>query len=211
MREINRQLGDHDDYNPVSLFRNYSEEELTEEYNRMRRNLNRNINRIEKSGEFEDAQVISAREDFAPASRYSKQELAMKLSELENVLSANTSTLTGLREQRAKVIDTLKDRGYDSVNKANFRDFVKFMESTRTLALSLLRYRYTRAGVPTGEDRNVRLELFSAAQSKGISINSITKDFKFYLNHLDEIKKLPDRPKGRKLGIKSIKKMLKIK
>lgn len=210
MREINRNLGDHDDYNPISLFRNYSEDELIDEYNRMRRNLNRNVNRIEKSGEFEDAQVIRSREDFAPASRYSKQELAMKLSELENVLSANTSTLTGLREQRASVIDTLKDRGYENINKSNFSDYVKFMESTRSLALSILRYRYTSAGVPTGEDRNTRLELFNAAQAKGITTNSLIKDFRFYVEHLDEIKALPDRPKGRKLGIKSIKKMLKI-
>ena len=169
-----------------------------------------NIKRIEKSGEFEDAQVIRSREDFAPASRYSKQELAMKLSELENVLSANTSTLTGLREQRASVIDTLKDRGYENINKSNFSDYVKFMESTRSLALSILRYRYTSAGVPTGEDRNTRLELFNAAQAKGITTNSLIKDFRFYVEHLDEIKALPDRPKGRKLGIKSIKKMLKV-
>jgi len=209
MREIRRDLGNHDDYNPLNLSRNYDISQLRAEYSRMRDNLRRNVGRIEKSGEFPTAQVLKEYENFAPAGKYDHLQLAMKLSELESVLSANTSTLTGLKEQRKEVISTLQDRGFTNINKSNFTDYIKFMDSTRVLALSVMRYSYNRYGQAVGADRNKRLELFNLGQAKGITTNSLIKDFRFYMKHIDEIEKLPDRKKGRKLGIKAIKNRLK--
>lgn len=209
MREIKRNLGNHDDYKPVTLSRNYSEDDLCVEYRRMRENLRKNIERIKKSGQFPEAQVTKIYESFGAAGRYDKYQLAMKLSSLESVLSANTSTLTGLKEQREKTIETLHDRGFSNVNISNYRDYVRFLDSTRTLALSILRYSYDKHGVAEGADKNKRLQLFNIAQAKGITTNSLIRDFKFYMSHLDEIKSLPDREGGRKIGIKSVRKMLK--
>lgn len=209
MRNINRKLGEHDDYNPVLLSRNYSYDELKTEYKRMRDNLRKNVERIKKSADFFDAQVVETYNQFEAPLNYDKLQLAMKLSNLENVLSANTATLTGLREQRESVIKTLNDRGYTEINKGNFREFTAFMNATRSLAISILRYSYDNTGNALGEDRNKRLEMFGLAQRKGITNNTLIKDFKFFSDHLDEIKKLPDRNKGRKLGIKSLRKMLK--
>ena len=209
MREIKRNLGNHDDYNPVTLSRNYTEEELRAEYKRMRENLRKGVERIKKSGEFPDAQIIKAYDSFAAAGRYDKYQLAMKLSNLESVLSANTSTLTGLKRQRADTIETLHDRGFTNITRANYRDYTRFLDSTRSLALSILRYSYNKRGLVEGADKNKRLQLFNIAQSKGITTNSLIKDFKFYMAHLDEIKSLPDRKSGRKIGIKSVRNMLK--
>lgn len=208
MREIKRNLGEHDDYNPLNLSRNYSEDELKKEYNRMRENLRKGVERIKKSGEFPDALILREAENFGAAGKYDKFQLAMKLSELESVLSANTATLTGLKEQRREVISTLQDRGFTNINKSNFADYIKFMSSTRALTLSIMRYSYNRFGQAQGVDRNKRLELFNLGQAKGITTNSLIKDFKFYISHMDEIRQLPDRKTGKKLGIKSIKKML---
>ena len=209
MREIRRDLGNHDDYNPLNLSRNYDISQLRAEYSRMRDNLRRNVGRIEKSGEFPTVQVLKEYSNFGPAGKYDQLQLAMKLSELESVLSANTSTLTGLKEQRKEVISTLQDRGFTNINKSNFTDYIKFMDSTRVLALSIMRYSYNRYGQAVGADRNKRLELFNLGQAKRITTNSLIKDFRFYMSHLDEIEKLPDRKKGRKLGIKAIKNRLK--
>ena len=209
MRDIARNLGSHDDYSPIALLRYNTRQQLEEEYRRMRKNLKRNVQRIEKSGEFDGAAVTKRVDDFGPPSGYDDRELALRLSDLEGVLSANTSTLTGLREQRAEAIETLNDRGFTEINKANYPDFVKFMDATRALTLSILRYRYNQYGKAEGEDRNKRLEVFSLAQKKGFTTNALIKDFKYFLEHMDEIKQLPDHKTGRKLGVKTIRKRLK--
>lgn len=210
MRDFRHALGDPETYTPTSLVEMYSPEAVQKEYARMRKNLMRNIDRIKASGEFPDVDIVRSIKQFEPATAYKGDPLkmAMKLSQLEKVMSANTSTLTGLKEQRSDVIETLQDRGYRNINKGNYGDFVRFMESTRSIALTILRYRYDKFGRPEGEDRNKRLELFNAAQQKGISMNAITKDFDYFVKHIDEIKKLPDRHTKRKLGTKAIRNLL---
>ena len=208
-RDLRRDLGGRDAYTPTSLMMNYSEDQVREEYRRIREMLRRNVRTIEKSGEFPDAQIVRAyQSQFPTASSLSGKQVALKLSQLETVMTASTSTLTGLRKSRNDTIETFQDRGYTEINASNFSDFTRFMEATRSLAISILRYSYTKAGLATGEDRNKRLEMFQVAKQKGISINSLIRDFRFYSGHLDELKQLPDRPKGRALGIKSIRKML---
>lgn len=209
MRNIKRNFGEHEDYSPIALARYHTEEELQAEYKRMRENLRKNIGRIRKSGEFEDAQILKTYSEFETPRNYTKEQLARKLSRLEGLLSANTATLTGLREQRREVIETLQDRGYKAINKENFADFTRFMDSTRALALSVLRYKYSSFGTAQGEDRNKRLELFNAAQRKGITTNALISDFTFFVKHVDEIKQLPDRPHGRKMGARTVRKLIK--
>ena len=210
MREFKHNLGDPETYSPTSLVSNYSPEAVQHEYARMRKNLMRNIDRIKASGEFPEADVLRSIKQFEPATAYKgdPMKMAMKLSQLEKVISSNTSTLSGLKEQRKDVIETLQDRGYKGINKSNYGDFVKYMESTRSIALTILRYRYDKFGRPEGEDRNKRLELFNAAQQKSISMNAIIKDFDYFVNHIDEIKQLPDRRTKRKLGTRAIKHIL---
>ena len=208
-RDLRRDLGGRDAYTPTSLMIDYTENQVREEYRRMREQLRRNVRSIEKSEEFPDAQIVRAFKDqFPTASTLSGKEVALKLSQLETVMTASTSTLTGLRKSRNETIETFQDRGYTEINAHNFNDFTRFMEATRSLALGILRYSYSKQGLAVGQDRNKRLDMFQLAKQKGISINSLIKDFKFYSGHLDEIKQLPDRSKGRLLGIKSIRKML---
>ena len=208
-RDLRRDLGGRDAYTPTSLMLDHTETEVRNEYKRMREMMRRNVRDIEASGEFPDAQVVRAYETQFPAqSQLSAKEVALKLSQLETVMSSANSTLSGLKRSRRDIIETFQDRGYSEINQENFGDFTKFMGATRSLALSILRYKYTKEGNAVGEDRNKRLEMFQTAQKKGISINSLIRDFRFYSSHLDEIKQLPDRQSGRKLGIKSIRKML---
>ena len=211
MRNIKLKLGSGtlDSYNPVSLGKNYTTDELKAEYTRLRENMRKTVDRIAKSGEFPDAAIVDAYKWFAPASQYDHKGLAMQLSRISGVMSANTATITGLREQRNRVLDTLQSRGYTGITKKNFGAFTNFMESTRALALSILAYRYTRRGKAAGADRNKRLELFETAQRIGITEKSLIKDFKFYVQHLDQLKQLPDHSGGRLLGIKSIRARLK--
>lgn len=200
--------GGRSDYTPYVLERDFTEEQLREEYRRMRRNLQDRVRRIERSGEFPDSATSRALSRFDAPGSLTKAQLAMQLSDIEQVLSRQTSSLSGLRRERTEMIETFHDRGYKNINKSNINDFTRFMESTRTLTLSILRYRYER-GRAAGEDRNKRLELFNTAMAKGISPNALIRDFRFFVQHVDELKQLPDRKSGRKLGTKSIRRILK--
>lgn len=209
MRKIKRNLGEHEDYSPLKLAREHDRDELIKEYNRMREALRKNVQRIRQSGEFPDASIIKTYQDSLPASALNDNQLALSLSRIEMAMSADLASLAGLRRQQEQTIETLQERGYAGITKANFKDFTRFMESTRTIALATMRYKYTRRGVATGEDRNRRLELFNMAQQKNISTNALIRDFRFYVKHQDEIDKLPDREGGRKLGTKKIRELLK--
>lgn len=195
------------EYTPYVLERDYSVDELREEYRRMRRNLQDRVRRIERSGEFPDSAASRALSRFDAPGSLTKGQLAMQLADIEHVLNRQGSALSGLRRERAAMIETFHDRGYKNINKSNINDFTRFMESTRTLTLSILRYRYER-GRAAGEDRNKRLELFNTAVAKGISPNALIRDFRFFVQHVDELKALPDRKTGRKLGTKSIRRIL---
>lgn len=209
MREIKRRLGSHEDYNPVTLAKRFSEDAVRREYTRMREALRKNVSRIRKSGEFADAQIIKTYEDSLPASQMSHYEVVNALSHLEQAMSANVASLAGLREQRRMTIETLRDRGYEGINASNYKEFIRYMEATRSIALSVMRYKYNRRGIAVGDDRNRRLELFDMAQRKGISTNALINDFRFYNKHADEIDQLPDRSSGRKLGTKKVRRLIK--
>ena len=212
MREsLRRDFGSRSAYAPVTLVEEHTDAEIRAEYKRMRENLRRNTRRIERSGEFTGTQIVRELDRFEPVSHLSDlttDQMAMKLADLESIMSANTSTLTGLRRQHSEAIETLRDRGYTGITEANYGDFYRYLEATRSITLAIMRYRYDQTGRAAGADRNKRLELFDTAVRKGISVNSLIKDFRFYVSHADELEELPDRPSGRKLGIKSIRRML---
>lgn len=210
-RDIRRDLGDRNEYTPTRLAFDYPEDAVRKEYMRMRNDLRRNIARIEKSGQFPDAQVLRTMTQFPPQSKLDREHVAFKLSQLETVLSRNESSLSGLLHQRREAVETLQDRGYSFITKANYNEFAQFMNSTDAIAFSILKYEITSTGQRVGEDRNKRLEMFNTAKQKGISISALTKDFRFFAEHLQEIKQLPDRKSGRPLGSRAVKNRLGMK
>lgn len=210
-RDIRRDLGDRNEYTPTRLAFDYPEDAVRKEYMRMRNDLRRNIARIEKSGQFPDAQVLRTMTQFPPQSKLDREHVAFKLAQLETVLSRNESSLSGLLHQRREAVETLQDRGYSFITKANYNEFAQFMNSTEAIAFSILKYEITSTGQRVGEDRNKRLEMFNTAKQKGISISALTKDFRFFAEHLQEIKQLPDRKSGRLLGSRAVKNRLGMK
>lgn len=208
-REFKRNLGDHDTYNRLILARNFSEDELRDEYRRLRANFAREVRRIKANPDFADTQITRSISRFDPPSTLNKLELASALSDLEGLMSQHTSTLAGLKRQRERTIETFRDRGFEGINVANFREFTKFMEATRSLAFNILRYNQDKFGRLIGEDKTKRLELFQLAQRKGLTMNAIESDFRFFVTHMDELEQLPDRPSGRKMGARTARKAIK--
>ena len=64
MAILKRNLGEHEDYNPISLMRFHSREEMLSEYNRMKDVFRKRVATIKRSGEFEGAQIVSNYEEF---------------------------------------------------------------------------------------------------------------------------------------------------
>lgn len=207
---IERHLGSgsRSEYTPYNLSRNYTEDQLRSEYRRLRRSLQSRVRYIEKSGEFPDSSAAKTLSRFSAPSTYDKTQLSLKLSELENILNKDTTTLTGLRAAEREVIETLQDRGFSNIDRSNIRNFTRFMESTRSLAYSIMQYKVSKAGIASGPDKKTRLEIFNTAQRKGITTNALIRDFRYFYTHKDELSQLPDRPTGRRIGIKTVKRLL---
>lgn len=209
MSTLKRNLGEHEDYNPVSLMRFHTREEMLSEYNRMKDLFRKRVGTIKRSGEFEGAQIVRTYDEFKGRTPKDDRQLAMKLGRLEGLLSQSTSTLTGMREQRDEAIETFQSRGLQSLNKENWRDFTNFMKSTEAIAFSVLRYRYnTSTQQYEGPDTGKRLEMFELAQQKGITTKALETDFTFFVRHMDEIERLPDRPAGRKMGARTLRRLI---
>lgn len=209
MLNIKRNLGDHYDYNPLKLM-HVDREDLIKEYDRMRRMFQKRVNRLESSDDFNDSDIIQKKQRYERTGRMlTKQELAFILTELEHDLSDERSSLSSLRKIQNKSIETLHERGYKNITKKNYKQFLQYIKATESIALATLKYSYNpRTGRYTGADAGKRMQMFSLAQAKGISTSALVKDFRYFISHIDEIRQLPDRKTGKKLGSKSIRKML---
>lgn len=225
VREIERRLTNDRSYTIANL-KDIDENALRLEYERMRKQALKDIREIEKDKYFSESQAVKSKEFFTTkADKYDKPRLIMKLLQADKFLSSERNNLKSLRATQDKAIETLNLRGYTSINRENYNDFISFLESTNTVALSVLRYEVLSSGLRTGADKELRTELFSKAVRKGfpvgklinafntlgeknISLRSFEHNFSYFVEHMDEIKKLPVRQSGRVVGVKSIKRML---
>lgn len=196
-RKIKRNLGDHDDYNTYHLMNNYSEDELRQEYSRMRTLAKRQITAIEKSP-FKDHKVIQNKEYLSiNPDDLSKQELARYLNYTENFLSSKLSTVTGIREQRKLSIDRLHDRGYNFINTRNYSAFGQLMDDMRAYINNniISSQKILDAVDNLIEKRNIKnldriTEVIQLALEHNISLANIQKNFGFYWDNIDEIGEL---------------------
>lgn len=118
----------------ISALANKSEKALIKEYNKLRRVANRRIEALGRS-EFRSSDAYQLhKEGFPKASELKTTQLIYLLNSASRFLTARAGSVTGQREIRNEAINTLHEHGYTFVNKKNFRQFVDFMEETRTAA-----------------------------------------------------------------------------
>ena len=111
-----------------------------------------------------------------------------KLPQLARFIGAKTGSVTGIREQRNKALETLQEHGYTFINKGNIRQFGEFMESFRAdKALQVV-------GSPTAA------ELFEAAKERHMNIEEIKEQFAMWLEALPELQAIPPLPDRKKLN-----------
>lgn len=214
-KPIKYNLGDPDDYNPITLSRR-SESELRAEYTRLRRTARDRLRRIERSEDFGDSPIVTNNKawlDVEP-SRIPAADLPSVLSRVESLLEARTGSLTGLRRQRALTIESLKASGVRGINAKNFSEFTQFMNKTLIFREAYIPYPKRAKGSEARDAaRQIRPRMFALMEKGNISESAIMREFQFFRNNLDKIEKLarsgslnPDRKRA--YSANEIRKML---
>lgn len=194
---------------------NVSREELRKEYSRLRsvakKRLERmtgtryentqtylkNINKYGTLEQIENMAKLQGRKLSPERQRELADSItAKKLQELYRFLTAKTGSIKGMREVERKAIETLRDRGYTFINRKNIQDFGEYMEYLRALHMNE-QFDSERAG-----------ELFGAAEKKGIPPEQVAKDFSYWVQHVEELKKLPKAKNPKNRTAKHYKKLL---
>lgn len=95
-------------------------------------------------------------------------ELAYLLTDLHRFVTSKTSTVTGLKQQRNRTIETLHEHGYTFINKGNLRQFGEFMEDMRQRQIASI------------YDSDRLADLFHMAEKKRISPEALAERFSDY-------------------------------
>lgn len=196
-------LGDPDDYNPVTLSR-LPEAELRKEYIRLRRVAQKRLDRIERSSDFSDSPIVSNNKPWlaTPPSSIPVADLPSALSHVASLLGAKTGSLTGLRQTRAKTLESLRSSGVRGITPKNYGAFTSFMRRTQVYREAYIPYPKRSKGTERRDAaRQVRPRMFSLTQIGNVSTAAIMKEFQFFRDNLDKIEKLAQSGainKGRK-------------
>ena len=191
-KSIKYNLGDPEDYNPITLSR-LPESELRAEYTRLRRTARERLRRIEKSSDFGDSPIVANNRawlDVEP-SKIPAADLPSALSRAESLLEAKTGSLSGLRRQRALTIESLKSSGVRGITTKNFSQFTQFMNKTQIFREAYIPYPKRAKGSEARDAaRQIRPRMFSLMEKGNISEAAIMKEFQFFRDNLDKIEKL---------------------
>lgn len=191
MAQIRFSLGEPEDYNPITLSR-VSGDELRNEYRRLRRIAQDRFRRIDRSKDFSGTDVWKhVRSDLrASPSEIPDKNLPQALSSLASFLSAKTGTLTGLRRQRNLALESLRASGIRGINRRNWNDFKRFMDATEIFREVYIPYpKKSEGSKELDAARQIRPRLFKLAEQGNISLAAMIKNFEWFKNHEDEVRK----------------------
>jgi hypothetical protein len=108
----------------------------------------------------------------------SERELRHLFSGVARFVMSETGSVSGLEKQRKEAVETLNDRGYEFVNKDNFRKFAEFMEYARVAKLNRL------------YDSKRIAEFYEASEKKNMSNEQLYKSFRSWTRKQKKLKKI---------------------
>ena len=174
------------EFNPFALA-NTDTKTKRKQYSEMRSIARKRLERL--GNKYPKSEIYNYNKNrFQPLKNIkNEKDLDSLLSDLARFLNDEMTTIRGQNERRKKVIETLKDRGYNFINLKNFDRFTQFMEATR------------KAAEASRYDSERVYELFTTAERLGINPQEIEQDFTFFMEKQNEVEKLPipkrDKPK----------------
>jgi hypothetical protein len=143
------------------------------EYTRLRDIEQKRIKRMGEHPEYRRTQVYKQNAGKYPKLADIKGgQLPYKLSALQRFVTAKASTITGMKEIRAKQLETLHKHEYNFVTEENLSEFGEFMEEFRAQKLD------------EQYDSGDAADTFYMVQKHGLDPLDIEKEFNFWLeNH----------------------------
>lgn len=141
MAQINSPLRwDYSEYLPsmAQLTQIKSEKEIRAEYTHLRSIAQKRLARLKESEFAEAKRVKRWGAGFPKLSELPNAQVAKALANVALFLNAETSSVTGFRQQQKRALETLKSHGYDFVTAANIGEFGEYMEYWRNHKLDQL-------------------------------------------------------------------------
>lgn len=187
------------DYRQYGRDTGLSDKQIREEYSRLRDIAQKRIKRLSTS-EFDTTETyLQHKGGFPKVKDIHAKDMKNALSDVYRFLHAQTGSVSGLKHQRTEALKTLNENGFDFVNKRNFTQFYNFMNYVKEKYQS----QYAK-----NSDQNA--SLFDELAARGISVQTVKRDFEFWINHLDELQSLPmlKREKGKKATADMYRKLL---
>ena len=123
-------------------------------------------------------------------------ELSYKMAALARFVAAEGSTISGMKKQREKSLETLKQHGYDFVNKGNYTKFAKFMQE------------YRQQKLDSQFDSGEVAELFETMEKNRVDPAQVANDFEYWLDNREKAAELKPAKGSRKVSAKTFKKRI---
>ena len=169
---------DYSDYLPsmAQLTQIKSEKEIRAEYTYLRGIAQKRLARLKESEFAGTKQVKRWYAGFPKLSELPNAQVAKALANVALFLNAETSSVTGFKQQRKRALETLKSHGYDFVTEANISEFGEYMEYWRNHKLDML---YSSERV---------VDLFQFTQRNKVDRSVIFAEFEQVLANSEKLK-----------------------
>lgn len=152
---------------------------VRKEYTRLRDIEEKRIKRMAQVPDYKRTQVYKKNAGKYPKLADIKGgRLPYLLSALERFVSAKASTISGMKEIRAKQLETLHKHEYNFVTEENLSDFGEFMEEFRAQKLD------------EQYDSGDAADTFYVVQKHGLDPADIEKEFTWWLENFKDAKGL---------------------
>lgn len=152
----------------------FTPEEARAEYARLRKAANMRIQRLQASEYKESAAAQTGAFQALPKDT-SERTVYRALQDVALFMSKKTTTVSGIREAERKMVETMKERGYDFINRKNVKEFGEFWKEVKTHA-TYKQY-----------DSERIVEMFRDAKKKRIDPVDLARDFDFWIQNSERI------------------------
>lgn len=153
----------------------YADELFRKEYSDIRSLLNKRLERAKSAGYLENFGYFPKLKDIP-----NRQALAMQLSQARAFYENPLSTSAGRRAREESTIEQLHERGFEGINRKNFRQFKTFMNK--------MKERYT-IDTPNGRkalyDSDKAVEAFEEISERFTSKTNTSSMMRYFNEWLD--------------------------
>ena len=166
------------EYTPEALQSgSLSEKEIRDEYRRLRNIANKRIDRLERAGYTKTQTYLRNAGAYKAPSNYTMAELQYKLYQISKFVSAESSTVSGMRRIEKQTLEKLHEKDLGRIT--NLQEFGDFMDWART------KYRNSEF------DSERAAEVFNESKRRRIDIEEIKKDYELYRDNYKKFTELP--------------------